>query len=77
MLLLRLVAASEREAWRARRLVNEGLLLVHGGSRMDERGSLLCETGLSLLEARPPSPAVPEPWLPRIRAAEHAWLCIF
>ena len=41
MLLLQLVAASEREAWRARRLVNEGLLLVHGGSRMDERGSLM------------------------------------
>ena len=48
MLLLRLVAASEREAWCARRLVNEGDSLVHGGTRMDERGSLLCETGLSL-----------------------------
>ena len=46
LLLLRLVAASEREAWRARRLVNEGLMLVHGVPRKDERGSLLCETGL-------------------------------
>ena len=53
MLLLRLVAASEREAWRARRLVNEGLLLVHGGSRIGEggRGKSISDCLLSLFGA--------------------------
>ena len=73
MLLLRLVAASEREAWRARRLVNEGLLLVHGGSRIGEggRGKSISDCLLSLLGTPGPSPVVTEPWLPRFRTAEN------
>ena len=69
MLLRRLVAASEREAWRARRLVNERRPLKHGGSRIGaSAGAVIDPTCvLSLLEAPGPCPAVPEPWLPRFR----------
>ena len=55
-------------------------VLVHGGSRIGEggRGNRDLSLLLSLFGAAPgPYPTVPEPWLLRIRAAEHAPRFVF
>ena len=64
---------------RATMQVNSEQSLMHGGSRIGERGAVLDETCLLYVWEAPPGPppAVPEPWLPRFRTAEHAATRLF